>query len=84
MKDFKKSLEFKTTKNVDEVICVEIIKSMKKLCAELEKNKNKDNENAKAPALPGFVSFLFHTPTPSKEKIQKRSSADSFNHPLLL
>ena len=32
-------------KNVDEVICAEIIKSMKKLCAELEKNKNKDNEN---------------------------------------
>lgn len=45
MKDFKKSLEFKTTKNVDEVICAEIIKSMKKLCAELERNKNKDNEN---------------------------------------
>ena len=44
MKDFKKSLEVKTTKNVDELICTEILKSMKKMYTDLEKNKNKDNE----------------------------------------
>lgn len=44
MKDFKKSLEVKTTKNIDELICSEILKTTKKMCAELEKSKNKDNE----------------------------------------
>ena len=44
MKDFKKSLEVKTTKNVDELICSEIIKTTKEMCEELEKSKNKKNE----------------------------------------
>ena len=44
MKNFKKDLQYCTKKNTDELICSEVSKKLKKMCIDLEEEKNDDNE----------------------------------------
>ena len=43
MKNFKKDLQYCTKKNTDELICSEVSKKLKKMCIDLEEEKNDDN-----------------------------------------
>ena len=44
MKNFKENLQFCTRKNTDELICSELSKNLKKMCIDLENEKNEANK----------------------------------------